>query len=163
MVYTEKMVEIGREPGSLTVSIEFQTLSKLEQGTSFPSQTLWLPNGACNSQQLQEPSFLLSQGLERHILLCLKCGMELEFSNRGLESRLQHHLNHILSSKKTEKFCSVILPQCLDSFCFLNNLFTSGLDRLMSRLIARVTGGKSSHCLFFLPNISAFWFILGSV
>lgn len=128
---------------------EFQTRSKLEQGTSFPSQTLWLPNGACNSQQLQESSFLLSQGLEQHIPLCLKHGMELEFSNRGLKSRLDHHLNHIFSSKKIEKFCSVILPQCLKSLCFLNNLLTCVLDRLMSRLIARVTGGKSNHSLYF--------------
>lgn len=128
---------------------EFQTLSKLEQGTSFPSQSLWLPDGACNSQQLQESLILLSQGLEQHIPLCLKCAMESEFSNRGLKSRLEHHLNHIFSSKKIEKFCSVILPQCLESLCFLNNLLTCGLDRLVSGLIARVTGGKSTLSLYF--------------
>lgn len=151
MGYCGLYIENGRErKGSqYTYSeYEFQTLSKLEQGTSFRSQTLWVPNGACNSQQLQESSFLLSQSLEQHIPLCLKCAMELEFSNRGLKSRLEHHLNHIFSSKKIEKNLLSDTPSILGIIVFPKQ-FTCGLDRLMSGLIARVTGGKTSHSIYF--------------
>lgn len=146
MGYCGLYTENGRKKGNTYSEYEFQTLSKLEQGTSFHSKTLWLSNGACNSQQLQESSFLLSQSLEQHIPLCLKCAMELEFSNRGLKSRLEHHLNHIFQENR-KNFLSDT-PSILGIIVFPKQL-TCGLDRLMSGLIARVTGGKSSHSLYF--------------